>query len=132
MKKYTLILICAGLVLSANECKKNKQEAMKALFDKTWIASNEENVKGVMVYRPEGYKFPLSRGPRQRFKFSADGTFVQTIAPADAPIDLKGTWKTAENNTIKTELEKNDFIPNTSNTYKIIECNADVLKIQQL
>jgi len=76
----------------ANQCKKSSD--LDPIFDKVWLRSSEEEKSdGTEVYRPETYSFPVTRGPRQGYKFAKTGEFTMIIAPADTPMELKGTWK---------------------------------------
>ncbi|MCU0439696.1 MAG: hypothetical protein MUC49_17540 [Raineya sp.] len=130
MKKTTLILAFFALFTLANQCKKSAD--LSAITDKTWLRSQEEEKSdGVEVYRPENYSFPMSRGPRQGFKLSKNGEFTQIIAPADAPMQLKGSWKQLDKTKISINLEKNEFISTTSSTYELIEYNNKVVKIKK-
>jgi hypothetical protein len=129
MKKLSILLLLAVMSM-ANQCKKNSD--LSAIMDKVWLRSQEEDKNdGVEVYRPEGYSFPLSRGPREGFKLSKSGEFTQIIAPADAPMELKGSWKEIGKNKISINLEKNDFINNTNRTYELIEYNPKIVRIKR-
>jgi hypothetical protein len=57
-----------------------------------WIHSHEEDTGDDMVYRPEAFHFPPSRG-RSGFELKPDQSLVETgIAPADGPLISRGTW----------------------------------------
>jgi len=130
MRKITLIIAFFALIASANQCKKGSD--LSAITDKMWLRSQEEEKSdGVEVYRPENYSFPLSRGPRQGFKLSKNGEFTQQIAPADAPMQLKGSWKQLDKSKISINLEKNDFVSNTTGTYELVEFNEKIVKIKK-
>lgn len=58
-----------------------------------WVHSHEEDTEGELVFRPEDYPFPPSRG-RLGFDLKPDGTCVETaIGPADRPQEVPGTWE---------------------------------------
>ena len=130
MKKVSVILFLALLTM-ANQCKKSSD--LDAIFDKVWLRSSEEEKSdGVEVYRPENYSFPMTRGPRQGCKFAKTGEFTMIIAPADAPMELKGSWKSEGKQKISINLEKNDFIEKNQFSYEIVEAKTEVLKIKSL
>ncbi|MFN3315623.1 MAG: hypothetical protein ACK40K_02340 [Raineya sp.] len=130
MKKLSIILFLA-LFTMANQCKKSSD--LEAIFDKVWLRSSEEEKSdGVEVYRSENYNFPVTRGPRQGYKFSKSGEFTMIIAPADAPMELKGSWKSEGKKKIRINLEKNDFIQKNQFGYEVVEAKAEVLKIKSL
>jgi hypothetical protein len=130
MKKVSLLLFLA-IFSMANQCKKSSD--LDAIFDKMWLRSSEEEKNdGVEVYRPESYKFPVSRGPRQGYKFAKTGEFTMLIAPADAPMELKGSWKSEGKNKIGVRLEKSDFVQTNQFSYEIVEAKSDILKIKKL
>ena len=130
MKKVSVILFLALLTM-ANQCKKSSD--LDAIFDKVWLRSSEEEKSdGVEVYRPENYSFPMTRGPRQGYKFGKTGEFTMIIAPADAPMELKGSWKSEGKHKISINLEKNDFIEKNQFSYEIVEAKNEVLKIKSL
>ncbi|MBD2767368.1 hypothetical protein IC235_05630 [Hymenobacter sp. BT664] len=71
--------------------------SMKQL-EGTWLVSREENSGDTLVYRPNTYKFPPSRG-RTGFAIGPAGRFEQfDIAPTDGLAGHPGTW-TADGNT---------------------------------
>ncbi|WP_231590685.1 lipocalin-like domain-containing protein [Hymenobacter terrenus] len=97
----------------------------------TWLVSREENSGDTLVYRPNTYTFPPSRG-RTGFAIGPAGRFEQfDIAPTDGLAGRSGTW-TAEGNTRLhihiTEGEEPDY------TLEIISLDKDkqVLKVRRL
>src|SRR5690242_6845650 len=79
------LLLC--LLLMAGTCKKKSTKetlAMtNALVGKTWLHSHEDDRGDTIVYRPNSYDFPRSRG-RTGFMLEADGSVRQyIIAPTD-------------------------------------------------
>ena len=62
------------------------------VLHRRWIHSHEEDTAEEMVFRPEAFPFPRSRG-RAAFELKPDQTLVETgIAPADGPLISRGTW----------------------------------------
>ncbi len=59
----------------------------------TWMHSREEDTDTEMVFRPEDYNFPRSRG-RTGFDLKPDGALAEIgIAPTDAQQTTAGKWK---------------------------------------
>jgi hypothetical protein len=57
-----------------------------------WVHSHEEDTADEMVFRPESFPFPRSRG-RSAFELKPDQSLVETgIAPADGPLISHGRW----------------------------------------
>lgn len=89
-----IFLVC--WVFVAGTCKKNSDAKTMtknlALLEKTWLHSHEESRGDTMVFRPNTFDFPPSRG-RIGFKMDADGTFHQfDIAPTDGLEEHQGRW----------------------------------------
>lgn len=62
------------------------------LLHRRWIHSHEEDTAEEMVFRPEAFPFPRSRG-RAAFELKPDQSLVETgIAPADGPMISRGKW----------------------------------------
>ena len=69
--------------------------ARESLYGR-WVHSHEEDTDTDMVFRPEGFPFPPSRG-RLAFELKPDGTLVEdAIAPADGSERVAGTWDLEE------------------------------------
>lgn len=129
MQKILIFLLVLTL-LSANQCKKSTE--WEKAFGKVWVRSVEEEIgDGVEVYRTEGYSFPISRGPREAFRLDKNGSFMLRIAPADAPMEIKGTWKAQSKTQISVQLEKNSYIGKTDYTYQLIDYQNDMLKLKR-
>jgi hypothetical protein len=57
-----------------------------------WVHSHEEDTADEMVFRPESFPFPRSRG-RSGFELKPDQSMVEIgIAPADGPLINHGRW----------------------------------------
>ncbi len=62
------------------------------VLSQRWLHSHEEDTGREMVFRPDTYDFPPSRG-RSGFELRPDGSAtVLGIAPTDAPEEREGTW----------------------------------------
>ena len=58
-----------------------------------WVHAFEEDTPEGAVYRPEGERFPLSRRPRRRLSFHADGGATVSDGGADDRlVDRSSTW----------------------------------------
>ncbi len=70
-----------------------KRSASDPLFATTWVHVHEEDTAEGQVYRPEDGGIPLSRRPRERIRFRADGTAsVSMPGPDDRPMEKPATW----------------------------------------
>lgn len=68
-------------------------EKERAVLTQRWVHSHEEDTDTDMVFRPEGYSFPRSRG-RTSFTLEPDGGLVEIgIGPTDRREEKRGTWK---------------------------------------
>ena len=70
----------------------------KDALHQTWMHSREEDTDTEMVFRPEGYNFPRSRG-RTRFDLNPDGALAEIgIAPTYAQQTTAGRWQLEDGN----------------------------------
>jgi hypothetical protein len=68
-------------------------EERRELLHRFWVHSHEEDTDTEMVFRPDDYKFPPSRG-RRGFQLNADGSLVRTgPGPTDRPESQTGRWE---------------------------------------
>src|SRR5688572_21434035 len=124
------LLIC--LLLMAGTCKKKSaKETMaitKALVGKTWLHSHEDDRGDTIVYRPNTYDFPPSRG-RTGFMLEADGSVHQyNIAPTDGLEEKTGKWTLRDGNFMDITF------PNKSSTdyeIEIISAEPNLLKVKR-
>ena len=66
------------------------------LVQRRWVHSHEEDTDDEMVFRPEGYDFPRSRG-RTSFELLPDGTYTESSpGPVDLPEESTGSWSLDE------------------------------------
>src|SRR5262245_41183223 len=125
-----VLAACSGLLApngSSPGADDKPAEGLPPALFRVWMHSREEDAGGVKVYRPEGYKFPPSRG-RTGFEIKKDGGFIaHDIAPTDGILKVPGTWK----------LEGKDRLvvsfPNTKReplTLQIVSCDDKMLKVK--
>ena len=130
--KYIPGVLLVFLALMAGTCKKKSaKETMaltKALVGKTWLHSHEDDRGDTIVYRPNSYDFPPSRG-RTGFMLEADGSVHQyNIAPTDGLEEKAGKW------TLRDEKFMDITFPNKSSTdyeIEIISAEPNLLKVKR-
>ena len=77
--------------------------SLKALHG-TWLHSREEDQGDTLVYRPNTYKFPPTRG-RTGFAIGPNGRFTQyDIAPTDGLQGRPGIWTLRPENHLHIQL----------------------------
>lgn len=70
-----------------------KRAPNESLFAKRWVHVHEEDTAEGHVYRPEDDDIPLSRRPRERLQFAADGTASISQGGAnDGYFEHPATW----------------------------------------
>ncbi len=126
--KYALLLCLTCLIFLANTCKQNTLDT--ELIGKVWLHSYEEDEGDVMVYRPNTFDFPPSRG-RTGFALENGGVLKQyDIAPTDGLEEHVGKWSQLSNDRVRIQFDGNgqpaqDYILN------IISVKEDVLKVKK-
>ena len=96
---------------------------------KYWIHSHEEDRDGKLIYRPEGYKFPLARG-RTGFEIKEDGVFIYyDIGPDDRSKKATGRWRIEESNEIQVEFKDKIHEPFI---IEILSMKNDILTIKKI
>ena len=69
------------------------QKIDKKLLQRRWLHAHEEDTPGKIVFRPDTYALPPSRG-RTGYEFQEDGHVVRIgPGPADRHSSVQGTWK---------------------------------------
>ncbi len=127
--KFTPLLCILCLLLLANTCKK-KDMAEAALTDKTWLHSYEEDQGDTIVYRPNTYDFPPSRG-RTGFALEPGGIIKRyEIAPTDGLQEHLGSWQHKEKNLLQVQMQDDTLLPQ-SYVLEIISLENDVLVVKQ-
>jgi|GEM_PF-782754 len=72
--------------------KKKPEVNISEVLQQRWFHSHEEDTDTEMVFRPETYKFPRSRG-RRWFDLQPNGKYIYGgIAPTDGTLESAGTW----------------------------------------
>lgn len=121
-----------ALLLMAATCKKKSaketMEITKALVGKTWLHSHENDRGDTIVYRPNSYDFPPSRG-RTGFMLEANGTVHQyDIAPTDGLEEKAGKWSMRNGNLVEVTF------PDKSSTdyeVEILSVTPELLKVKR-
>jgi hypothetical protein len=71
------------------------------LVGSTWVHAFEEDGPEGAVYRPAGGALPLSRRPRRRLSFHADGTATVSDGGADdRSVGRAATWSVIDGTTV--------------------------------
>lgn len=100
-------------------------DLLNCLF-RAWGHSREEDGNGLTVYRPRGFKFPLSRG-RDWLEFKPDGTVLFLGAgPDDRNRAVEGKWSSTGERSLQLASDA-DTAPQR---LTIVECSGDVLKVR--
>ncbi len=125
-------LLLAALLL-ATACKKIKSTAVVTMhgLEGTWLNSHEENREDTLVYRPQTYAFPPSRG-RTGFRIEPYSHFEQfDIAPTDGLTARPGTWTIDRKLNMRITLESG---PNPNYTLQVVELDTvkQLLKVRRL
>ncbi|OGX86315.1 hypothetical protein BEN47_01835 [Hymenobacter lapidarius] len=128
---YTGLLLAALLLATA--CKKTRSTAVVTMhqLEGTWLNSHEENGGDTLVYRPQTYKFPPSRG-RTGFRIEPFSHFEQfDIAPTDGLTDRPGTWTIDRKLYMRITLESG---PNPNYTLQVLDLDTvkHILKVRRL
>ena len=125
-------LLPLSLLLLAATCKPHRPAAATPApkqLEGTWLVSREENSGDTLVYRPNTYAFPPSRG-RTGFAIKPYGRFEQfDIAPTDGLAGRPGTW--TPDGTTRLRIHLNDG-REPDYTLEIISLEQQVLKLRHL
>lgn len=126
MKQVSLLCILC-LLLLANTCRK---KAESELLGQTWLHSYEEDEGDILVYRPNSYDFPPSRG-RTGFALEREGVARQyVIAPTDGLEEQIGLWEYGDKNTVKVHIQGNGH-PEQRYSLEIVSLKDGVLKLRR-
>jgi len=91
-----------------------------------WIHSHEEDAQDVMVYRPENYNFPPSRG-RRGFEFREGGELVYFgIDRANGAEQFSGSWVIEGSNLVRINVNSDRIRPFVLH---VVSCNDQALKV---
>jgi hypothetical protein len=130
--RLTAFLFALSIVLLASTCrtdsKTSVQQQQLNLLTRTWLHAHEEDQGDVLVYRPNTYNFPPSRG-RTGFAFEQNGLFTQyDIAPTDGVEGRKGQWLVMDEHTLRISLnDKRD----PDYLLEIVSLDANLLKVRR-
>jgi hypothetical protein len=101
------------------------EEYIKNLH-RNWTHSFEEDTENEMVYRPDGFPLPRSRG-RVQFQLQEDGKVRgMQIGRNDAPDEVAGSWNLEDKN---LEFSYND---GSSELYSLIEVTPEKLVLTKV
>ncbi|MCC3152857.1 hypothetical protein Q3A66_07610 [Hymenobacter sp. BT770] len=120
------------LVLAAS-CQRRRAVPIPAMkkLEGTWLLSREENSEDILVYRPNTYAFPPSRG-RTGFAIKPYGRFEQfDIAPTDGLAGRPGAWTIDRGTHLRVNLTEG---PDPSYTLEIVSLDTAkrILKVRRL
>ena len=123
-----------SLVLLAASCQKRRpaivlsSPASVRQLEGTWLSAHEENHGDTLVYRPNTYHFPPTRG-RTGFAIGPFGRFKQfDIAPADGLASRSGTWTADGDSRLRIHLtDRHD----PDYTLDVLSFTPQVLKVRR-
>ena len=100
----------------------------RAALPRRWVHAHEEDSSDTLVFRPDSYKFPPSRG-RRSFDLRADGALIDhRIGPDDRPRPETGSWRLTDTNDL-------EFLPSApgqrSSQMRVLEAGPDKLVIRR-
>ena len=125
--KYTSLLCLLCLMLVALTCKKSDKLAAE-LIDKTWLHSFEEDSGDTLVYRPNTFDFPPSRG-RTGFTLESGGVIKRyEIAPTDGLEERMGEWEQLDKRSVQIRMSP-DSNPPRHYEVQIVSLENSVLKL---
>ncbi|WP_134089982.1 hypothetical protein [Olivibacter sp. XZL3] len=97
----------------------------KEFLKRKWVHSFEEDKGDEIVYRPEGFSLPLSRG-RDKINLEDDGTLVNAHPGRDDRPQLhNGSWETEHDKLILC------FDPENKEQYTICEISTEKLVLKR-
>ncbi len=126
-----LALGATTLLLTAQQCSSGPKAGAAAAIavdvatmQRTWLHAHEEDHGDTIVYRPNTYAFPPSRG-RTGFEIGPNGVLTQyDIAPTDGLERRVGKWRVEGNMFYATFPEKNS----TDYSLKVLNLTAERLE----
>jgi hypothetical protein len=94
-------------------------------LSRRWTHSHEEDTADQMVFRPEDFPLPPSRG-RHGFELRTDGT-AAFFGPgsADAPRQQEGHWDLEDSGRLVVQ------VPDAVNTYQIVSASPEKLVVKK-
>ena len=92
-----------------------------------WMHSHEEDMQGVMAFRPKDFSFPPSRG-RRGFDFREGGELIYFgIGRADGSEEFSGSWVIEESNQVRIDVNSDRIRPFVLH---VVSCDDQVLKVR--
>jgi hypothetical protein len=100
----------------------------RAALTRRWVHAHEEDSGDSLVFRPDSYKLPPSRG-RRSFDLRADGALIDhRIGSDDRPRQETGSWRLTDTN----DLELVPGEPGRRSTrMRVLEVSPDRLVIRR-
>jgi hypothetical protein len=93
----------------------------RAALEKRWIHSHEEDAPGRMVFRPDGWRFPPSRG-RRSFALAPGGALTAARpGPDDRSQATGGQWRLRDDGVLELDGQE----------YRVLEVHADKLVVER-
>ncbi|MBG8552711.1 MULTISPECIES: hypothetical protein [Hymenobacter] len=130
--RLLFLFACLSLSLMASTCSSSDPRGGNRrlqLLERTWLHAHEEDQGEVLVYRPNTYAFPPSRG-RTGFAFEHNGLFTQyDIAPTDGLEGHKGQWKALSDNRVSITLDDHST---PDYQLEIVSLEPELLKVRQV
>jgi hypothetical protein len=100
----------------------------KEALHRTWMHSREEDTDTEMVFRPEDYNFPRSRG-RTGFALRPNGVLSEIgIAPTDAQQTTAGKWQLEDDNKL-VFYQGSETVP--SKVMQVVQADKDRLVVKK-
>ena len=135
MSVFALRRWFCGLLLLAAACDGPRPAVLTATpaalksLEGIWLASHEENHGDTLVYRPNTYSFPPTRG-RTGFAIGPFGRFEQfDIAPTDGLTCRPRTWTADGANRLRIHLADGQA---PDYTLEIISAERNVMRLRRL
>jgi hypothetical protein len=133
LKLHPVARLLPVLLLLFGACQQRRASVIPTMkqLEGTWLLSREENKGDTLVYRPNTYAFPPSRG-RTGFAIKPFSRFEQfDIAPADGLAGRDGTWAMDRGNRLRVNLAEGK---DSSYSLEILDLDSvsKVLKVRRL
>jgi len=101
--------------------------SLPTLLNENWVHSHEEDTPTEMVFRPDSYTLPPSRG-RTFFQLLPDGTAkTKGPGPTDAPQAANASWSLASDDVLRLQLANSGEVRN----YAIASVDPAILVIRK-
>jgi hypothetical protein len=128
--KKILFLSLVSFFFLAPSCNKENEQNIKTLDlevlkSSKWFYSAEEFSGDTVIFRPESFDFPPSRG-REAFEVIDDqgGLKYYAIGPTDMPAKLDGKWTYADE-VLTLDVQGDQFIKANKLQFRILEITKE-------